>query len=170
MENNDSRKMFVGGGAWEGAPIVVADGLRTPENVGNIVRLMGNIGATELWLVLDEGEVGHKEWKVRKTACMAIDYVRISYVGAGEVLGRIPEGYSLVGLETSAGSRNIFETELPGRMVLVVGSEVHGIRRELLDACEMVVHIPMLGAATSMNVSHAAGVAMFEFLRQRRFK
>jgi tRNA G18 (ribose-2'-O)-methylase SpoU len=61
---------------------------------------------------------------------------------------------------------NIFQTLLPKKIVLLVGSEISGIDSWILDKCHKIVHIPLLGNNTSLNVSHALAVALFEWQRQ----
>jgi len=147
----------------QNAPIIVADSLKTPENLGNIIRLAANIGIRKIICV---DTIQHRESKVRKTACMAWDYVELIYATKENLCDHIPQGYELVALETSTISKNIYTTELPRKMALVVGNEQDGICKELLDKCPLHVHIPMTGPATSMNVSHATGVALFEWVRR----
>ena len=165
MDINDSRVLFDGGKVkpLKSPPIIVSDLLRTPENVGNLIRLAANIGICK---VISVERVPLKESKIRKTSCMAWDYVELIRVSEGDLLNHIPEDYTLVAVETSAQSVNLYKTSLPEKSVFVLGNEVHGIRQELLDMCPMHVHIPMMGPATSMNVSHAASVVLFEWVRQ----
>ncbi|MCK5169872.1 MAG: 23S rRNA (guanosine(2251)-2'-O)-methyltransferase RlmB, partial [Bacteroidales bacterium] len=56
--------------------------------------------------------------------------------------------------------------KLPNKAALIVGNEITGIDSKLLDKCHKIVHIPLLGNNTSMNVSHALAVALFEWQRQ----
>ena len=165
METNDSRILFTEANRRriEYPPIIIADLIRTPENIGSIIRLAANVGAERLISIENEQ---HKEYKIRKTACMAWEYVELIHCTPDDYRQYIPADYQLVALETSPKSVNIFQNELPRRMALVVGSEVHGIRQALLDECPLHVHIPMTGNATSMNVSHATAVALFEWSRR----
>jgi tRNA G18 (ribose-2'-O)-methylase SpoU len=165
MEINDSRVLFNNGKVEPLAspPIVVADLIRTPENLGNLIRLAANIGIRK---VVSVERVPLKESKIRKTACMAWDYVELVHVMEEELFDILPSDYTLVAVETSAQSVNLYTTSLPEKSIFVLGNEVHGIRQELLDRCPCHVHIPMTGPATSMNVSHAASVVLFEWVRQ----
>ncbi len=144
----------------------MADLIRTPENIGSIIRLAANVGAR---LVVSIENEQHKEYKIKKTACMAWDYVRLVHCSTGDFAEHIPGDYTLVALETSPESKAIYSVALPRKMALLVGNEMHGIRQELLDKCPIHVNIPMTGAATSMNVSHATAVALFEWQRQNIF-
>ena len=159
----DSRMLFDGKPSIQNAPLIVADSLKTPENLGNIIRLSANIGIHRIICV---DTIQHRESRLRKTACMAWDYVELIYATKENFTDYIPQGYELVALETSTISKNIYTTDLPREMALVVGNEQDGISRELLDKCALHVHIPMTGPATSMNVSHATGVALFEWVRR----
>ncbi len=166
MKNNDSRELFAPGTITppSDAPIIVADGLRTPENVGALIRLAANVGCKTVVLV-GSGEM--KESKIRKTACMAWDYVNLIRVDDAESLRTaIPEGYECLAVETTPDSRNIYSQPMPRRVALVVGSEVHGVSEGVLDLCPRRVFIPMTGPDTSMNVSQAAAVSLFEWVRQ----
>lgn len=166
MKQNDSRVLFAPGTVEPpaDAPILVADGLRTPENVGSLIRLAANVGCGTVVLV---GSSEMKEHKIRKTACMAWDYVRLITVPTADVLRDIvPDGYEYVAVETTPDSTNIYASELPRKAVLVVGSEVHGVSDAVLELCPRRVYIPMTGPDTSMNVSQAAAVALFEWVRQ----
>lgn len=166
MKNNDSRVLFAPGTieAPSDAPIIVADGLRTPENVGALIRLAANVGCKTVILV-GSGEM--KESKIRKTACMAWDYVRLVRVDDAEALrSAIPVGYECLAVETTPDSRNIYSVPMPRRVALVVGSEVHGVSDDVLALCPSRVFIPMTGPDTSMNVSQAAAVSLFEWVRQ----
>ena len=60
------------------------------------------------------------------------------------------------------------ERDFTAPTVLVFGNETHGLSRAYVDAFDALVRIPMRGAASSLNVSVAAGVALFEAARQRR--
>jgi 23S rRNA (guanosine2251-2'-O)-methyltransferase len=76
-------------------------------------------------------------------------------------------GVWLVGADDTAG-RTLYEADLTGPVALVLGSEGEGMRRLTRECCDQLVAIPMAGAVESLNVSVAAGVALFEAVRQRR--
>ncbi len=165
MKENDSRILFNPDKLIKQPypPIVIADGLRTPENVGSIVRLMANFGAEKLYLLNTEQL---KESKIRKTACMARNYVKIINIPTSELPNVIPQDYTLVAIETSPQSTSIFSTPIPQKTALIVGSEVHGISADVLNLCRLHIHIPMTGPDTSMNVSHATCIALYEWAKQ----
>lgn len=146
-------------------PILLAWKLNTPENYGNLIRLAASIGCRKVYFV--KGEVLPSERKIRKTAGDNYNKTDHELIDEESVFDRIPADYSWVALETVSGSENIYESKLPANMVLVVGNEKHGIETSTLARCDMLVHIPLTGSCTSLNVSHAAAIGLFEWLRQK---
>ncbi|WP_430809428.1 MULTISPECIES: TrmH family RNA methyltransferase [unclassified Carboxylicivirga] len=142
--------------------IIVTDDFSTPENIGSIIRLAANVNASQVMVV---GSEGCRQSKVKKTAGAALGHVQVSWLGQEDL--RLPEGYDLVALETVEGANDLFATDLPSRMALVLGNEKYGISSRLLAQCKRAVYVPMPGAIKSMNVSHAASVCLFEWLRRQ---
>lgn len=145
--------------------IIITDNFSTPENIGSIIRLAANVNASQVIVV---GSEDCRQSKVKKTAGAAIGHVKVSWQTADNL--SIDDGYELVALETVEGAKNIYETELPARMALVLGNEKYGVSQGFLDKCESAIYIPMPGAIKSMNVSHAASVCLFEWYRQISLK
>ena len=75
----------------------------------------------------------------------------------------------LVGL-TGEADEMLYELDLKGPLALVLGAEGGGLRRLTKEHCDFLARLPMSGAVESLNVSVAAGVALFEALRQRQYK
>jgi len=148
-------------------PIIVAWKLRTPQNYGNILRLADNVGCRKVFFVVGSGEFSDR--KIKKTARHSWDEIDFEFVEEAELLSKIPSEYHLVALETAETATNIFKTQLPANMVLVVGNEKAGIPSVFIDHCSYVVHIPITGNCTSLNVTHATSVALFEWMRQQMF-
>lgn len=146
-------------------PIVIADQLRTPENMGAILRLAGNIGAQKVLFISDK-EHGFKRFRIGKPSAGAIDKVDWQIIGKQEIMKQVPEGFSLVALETSEGAENIFQVRLPEKIAFLVGNEVLGISDEIMKLAHEAVYIPIPGQISSLNVSHALSIGMFEWLRQ----
>lgn len=170
MKENDSRELFNANSRLDDAPIILCDSFKTPENIGSIIRLAANVGCTK---VISIGGGTYKSWRVKRTACMAIDYVELIELETQDfvehVSDYIPEGYVMTAVETSPIATNIYQTALPRKAVLVLGSEINGVCEDVLNLCPVQVYIPMTGPATSMNVATAASVAIFEWQRQILF-
>jgi 23S rRNA (guanosine2251-2'-O)-methyltransferase len=106
---------------------------------------------------------------VAKTSAGAVEYVRVArVVNLVPLIEELKErGLWVVGLEGGAAT-SYTDFDLGGPLALVFGSEGKGLRRLVREKCDAVVSIPMRGRVNSLNVSVAAGVVLFEVLRQRR--
>ena len=145
-------------------PILIADHLLTPDNIGAMIRLADNIGASEICFLGKEDE--HRLGKVRRAAASSRDNIRWYFSEETDLHKIVPEGKTIVAIETANNATCIYETQLPENVAFIVGSESHGLSDELLSQCDMVVYIPVPGPTRSLNVSHAAAVALFEWQRQ----
>ncbi|HMM10626.1 MAG TPA: TrmH family RNA methyltransferase [Bacteroidales bacterium] len=170
LKSND----LFAGAEWDsfflqyGRPVVVADNLRNPENMGALIRLADNAGASEVILLSDNKPVNLQRMKrVAASSCHNIPW---QFVSPGAWLDQLPANTNLIAIETTSASKDIFETALPDHPVFVVGNEVNGISQAVLDRASVFVHIPVPGPTRSLNVTHAAAIAMFEWIRQMRLK
>lgn len=145
-------------------PIIFADNLLTPDNMGSMIRLSDNIGASEMIFL---GVEPTRLSRVRKCAASSKDNIKWYFTEENDLRKLIPSNKKIVAIETATNATNIYETELPADVAFIVGNESHGIREEILNQCDMVVYIPIPGPTRSLNVSHAASVALFEWYRQQ---
>lgn len=145
-------------------PMVIADHLMTPDNIGAMIRLADNIGASEVCFLGKEDE--HRLGKVRRAAASSRDNIRWYFSDESDLRKIVPEGKAIVAIETSDNATCIYNTALPENVAFIVGNERNGLSDELLAQCDMVVYIPVPGPTRSLNVSHAAAVALFEWQRQ----
>ena len=149
-------------------PVIIADHLMTPDNLGAMIRIADNIGATEMCFLGEESR--HKLGKVRRSAASSRDNIRWYFTEEMDLRKIVPQGKSIVAIETSDNATCIYDTQLPEDVAFIVGSESQGINEDLLKQCDMVVYIPVPGPTRSLNVSHAAAVALFEWQRQMIIK
>jgi len=145
-------------------PIIIADHLLTPDNMGAMIRIADNIGASEMVFLGDESR--HKLGKVRRAAASSRGNIRWYFTEETDLRKIVPEGKSIVAIETADNATCIYDTQLPADAAFIVGSESQGLSEDLLRQCDMVVYIPVPGPTRSLNVSHAAAVALFEWQRQ----
>ncbi len=151
-------------------PIIIADDIRTPENMGSIIRLGANIGALSIFFISKKANT-FKKFKIIKTASGAANKVKWQIVENYDVaLAKIPDDYSIIAIETSEDSSDIFDYSLPEKVVFVLGNEVLGISSGILEKINIRLHIPVPGLISSLNVAHALSVAIFEWFRQIRPK
>ena len=149
------------------APIIIVTGIRTPENMGSILRHADAAGSDKVIFVESENMSTNK--KMSRIARSAEKHIQIDYLSREQFFKTSHELPELIALEITSTSRNIFKTVLPMRCCLVVGSERYGIAADILMRCRRSVHIPMYGINASMNVSHALTIALFEWGRQHMY-
>jgi tRNA G18 (ribose-2'-O)-methylase SpoU len=146
------------------APIIIALDLRTPMNIGGIIRLAGNLGCKKVLFTGDENHF--RKAKIRRTATTGFGHVDWEFCEHHQWQNKIPDDYQIVAVETIAEATSIFETKLIGKYAFVLGNERYGIDNKSLKSCQAAVYIPMPGIVKSMNVVQAANVVLFEWLRQ----
>ena len=147
-------------------PILIADHLMTPDNIGAMIRLADNIGASEMCFLGNENE--HRMSKVRRAAASSRDNIHWYFSEETDLRKIVGQNKSIVGIETSNDATCIYDTSLPEDAAFIVGNESQGLNETLLAQCDQVVYIPVPGPTRSLNVSHAAAVALFEWQRQMR--
>lgn len=153
-----------------GAPlIVVLDSIEDPHNLGAILRTVEAAGADGV--VRQSRHAAALGGAAAKASAGAVAYVRIAeVVNIARALEGLKEaGVWTVGL-TGDAPKCYTDIDLTLPTALVVGAEGTGLRRLVRERCDSVVSIPMQGHVQSLNVSVAAGIALFEAVRQRRMK
>ena len=155
-------------GAAPDAPlIVVLDGVEDPHNLGAVIRTVDAAGAHGI--VRQERRAAALDGIAAKASAGALAHVRIAtVVNIARAIEELKEaGVWTVGFAGDApDSYDAVDFTLP--TALVAGSEGEGLRRLTRERCDRLVRIPMRGAISSLNVSVAVGVALFEAVRQRR--
>jgi 23S rRNA (guanosine2251-2'-O)-methyltransferase len=150
-------------------PLIVAlDGVSDVRNFGAIVRTAGCLGAHAV-LIPEKGSarIGSDAVKASAGALLTVPVCRErSIVRSIEYLK--DSGLKVICAVEKSG-KQAAETDLKGPAVLILGSEDKGISRELTSIADQVVRIPMTGNIASLNVSVAAGILIYEIMRQRAF-
>lgn len=144
--------------------ILAAYHLRTPENLGAIIRLASNLNIKKVFFIQDTGILTSS--KIARVAHSGLKHVDYSFCTSDEFFSIIPSDFATVAVETSEKASNLFSTELPQKCVLIFGNERYGIEQQFLNRMDKTVFIPLLGKTLSLNVSHAATIAAFEWARQ----
>lgn len=147
--------------------LVVLDGIEDPHNVGAILRTADAAGCHGV--VRQARHAAALDGAAAKASAGAVAHVRVATVV--NIARALEELKALdvwtVGLAGDAPA-SYEEADLTLPTALVLGAEATGLRRLVRERCDRLVSIPMLGAVHSLNVSVAAGVALFEAVRQRR--
>lgn len=144
---------------------LILPNIRSCHNVGAMFRTADACGVTKLFLVgytatppkvqIDKVSLGAEKWMPWEHRN---DLKRL-------VMSLKKKGVKILGLEKTKNSKQlsvISDQVINKNVALVVGNEVDGISEEILELCDEVVHIPMYGKKESLNVSIAAGIAMYE--------
>lgn len=153
--------------ARQPALVVVLDGVEDPRNLGAILRTAEAAGADGV--VLPERHSAGLSETVARASSGALEHVRVARVGnLAQALEALKErGIWVVGFD-AAGTERWDAVDLQKPVALVLGGEGRGIRRLVRERCDHLVSIPHFGHVSSLNVSVAAGVALYEAVRQRR--
>ena len=139
---------------------IIAWGVKTPGNIGAILRLAANFGCGRVLLVEEPG-VEHNLRRILRTAVAAPSYVEWSFVTPEAFVNEWAPRWPIVGLETSVCSVDLQEAQWPADCALMVGAESNGLPDRAVALCEQVVHIPTCGPLHSLNVSHALAIALY---------
>ncbi len=151
----------------QGPPLVlVLDGVTDPHNLGACLRVADGAGVHAVVAPKDHA-VGLNATvaKVASGAAETVPYLMVTNLA--RTLAELKErDIRVIGTSEDA-ERTLFEADFSGPVALVLGAEGPGMRQLTRKSCDELVRIPMQGAVESLNVSVAAGVCLFEALRQR---
>jgi 23S rRNA (guanosine2251-2'-O)-methyltransferase len=144
----------------------VLDGVTDPHNLGACLRTADAAGA--MAVVIPKDRSASVDGVVRKVAAGAAEFVPVvSVTNLARALDELKErDVWVVGTDREA-PQSLYAADLNRSLALVMGAEGTGMRRLTRERCDFLVHIPMVGHLESLNVSVAAGVALFEACRQR---
>jgi 23S rRNA (guanosine2251-2'-O)-methyltransferase len=151
-----------------GVPLlVVLDGVEDPHNLGAILRTSDAAGVDGV--VIQSRRAAALGGAAAKASAGAVAHIRIAeVVNIARALAELKElGVWTVGL-AGDGDRPYDSVDLALPTAIVLGGEGEGLRRLVRERCDLTAFIPMLGHVESLNVSVAAGVVLFEAVRQRR--
>ncbi len=152
----------------EGVPLLlVLDGVTDPHNLGACLRTADAAGAQAVIVPRDKSATLNAT--VRKVACGAAEVIPlVAVTNLARTLEKLQQqGLWIVGTAGEA-TQEIFDLDLRGPTVLVMGAEGKGMRRLTREHCDYLARLPMAGSVSSLNVSVATGVCLFEVMRQRR--
>ena len=152
----------------QGPPLVlVLDGVTDPHNLGACLRVADGAGAHAVVAPKDHA-VGLNATvaKVASGAAETVPYLMVTNLARS--LNEMKErDIRVIGTSDDAEA-TLYDIDLSGPVALVLGAEGAGLRQLTRKTCDVLVRIPMAGAVESLNVSVAAGVCLYEALRQRR--
>jgi 23S rRNA (guanosine2251-2'-O)-methyltransferase len=146
--------------------LVVLDGVEDPHNLGAIIRTAHAAGAAGV--VIPERRAANVTDVVAKAAAGALEYLPVVRVtNINRTLEELKErGYWIYGLD-ERGTEDYDRIQYSAPTALVLGAEGKGLHEQVRKHCDMLVRIPLAGKISSLNVSVAAGIVLFEWKRRR---
>ena len=147
--------------------LLILDGVTDPHNLGACLRVADGVGAHAVIAPRDRAvNINATVSRVASGAAQAIPYITVTNLA--RTLRTLQErGVTLVGTDDEA-PQDIYQADLHGPLALVMGAEGEGMRRLTRETCDQLVSIPMRGTVSSLNVSVASGVCLYEIQRQRQ--
>ena len=146
--------------------ILIADGLSDPHNLGSIIRTANAAGMHGV--IIPKNRSVSLNATVSKVSAGAVEYIPVAKVSnIAQTIEKLKkEGVWVAGTDLSATDFH-YKADLKGALAIVIGSEGEGMSRLVREKCDFLVKIPMIGEIESLNASVAAGVLIYEALRQR---
>jgi tRNA G18 (ribose-2'-O)-methylase SpoU len=150
--------------------ILILQDIRSAQNVGAIFRTADAVAISRIYLTgytptpLDR--FGKKRTDIAKSALGAEETVPWEYKKSlASLIYRLGrKNYSIIAIEQDKNSIDYKKVKLGGKNAFIIGTEVSGIPKNILEKCDIIAEIPMLGKKESLNVSVATGVALFRIL------
>ena len=159
---------ILNGAKAKGQPpfVVIADGITDPHNLGSIIRTANAAGAHGV--IIPKNRSVSLNATVSKVSAGAVEYLPVARVtNLAQTIEKLKQaGLWIVGTDL-AGTQTHSQCSLTGALGVVIGSEGEGMSRLVREACDFLVKIPMIGEIESLNASVAAGVLLYEAVRQK---
>ena len=148
--------------------IILLDNIEDPHNLGAIIRTAHQAGAHGV--IIPKNRAVGLTSTVARTSAGALNYIPVARVtNLSQTIDKLKkEGLWFVSADMDGDV--MYKTNLTGPIGLVIGSEGEGVSRLVKEHCDINARIPMKGQIDSLNASVAAGVLMYEIVRQREFK
>jgi tRNA G18 (ribose-2'-O)-methylase SpoU len=158
--------------------VLLVHNIRSTHNVGSLFRTAEGFGVTHIYIsgytpypiLKNDTRLPHISQKltkqIRKTALGAEQLVPFSYQKEPPIDVLKQAGFRIVGLEQYKQSIRLDSYKAPEKVAVLIGEEVDGIAADLINICDDIIEIPMIGKKESFNVSVATGIALYH-LRYR---
>ena len=153
----------------QAALFLILDGVEDPRNLGAILRTAEAAGVHGV--IIPERRAAGLTETVAKTAAGALEYVRIvKVVNIVNTIEELKKTGIWVAAAEAGGTMKYWDADFVRPTAIVLGGEGKGVRRLVREHCDYILSLPLLGKISSLNVSVAAGVLLYEVLRQRSEK
>ncbi|MDQ3043774.1 MAG: 23S rRNA (guanosine(2251)-2'-O)-methyltransferase RlmB [Chloroflexota bacterium] len=146
--------------------ILVLDHLQDPQNFGTLMRTADACGVCGV--VIPENRAVAVTPSVVNASAGAVEHLRIArVVNLSRALDDLKRaGWWITCLDSSDGATDLYATDVPRPVALVVGAEGSGVGQNVRRRCDLVVRLPMRGKITSLNAATAGSIALYEILRR----
>ncbi len=149
--------------------LLLLDNVTDVHNLGACLRSCDGAGVNAL--ITSKDKSASLTAAAKKVACGAAESVPVFYVtNLARTMKELQERFIRIIGTAGETDKVIYDVDLTGPLALVMGAEDTGMRRLTRENCDQLVKLPMLGKVTSLNVSVATGVCLYEALRQRMLK
>lgn len=147
--------------------IVLLDEVEDPHNLGSVLRTADCTGVHGV--IVPKRRSAGLTAVVAKTSAGAVEYVPVARVSnLVQTMEKLKEaGLWIAGADAGA-KEGFYETNLTGPLAIVIGNEGQGLSRLVRERCDFILSLPMFGQINSLNASVAAGVILYEVVRQRQ--
>ena len=150
----------------EPAFLLVLDGVQDPHNLGACLRVADAVGAHAVIAPKDRAcGLTQTAIKVASGAAETVPYIMVTNLA--RTLRELKERDIFIVGTDDEGASELYAADWPQATAWVMGAEGEGMRRLTRETCDLLVRIPMLGSVSSLNVSVAAGVCLYEARRRR---
>jgi len=151
--------------------ILILPDIRSAINVGAIFRTADAVGVDKIYLTgytpRPTDKFGRIQKDIKKSALGAEDFIPWEYKKTLTLLitKLKKEGYKIIALEQNKKAIDYRKIKTSSKAVFILGPEVEGLNKNILNKCDEIIYIPMHGKKESLNVSVACGIALFRVLR-----
>ncbi|MBI5639043.1 MAG: RNA methyltransferase [Nitrospirae bacterium] len=145
--------------------VVVVDGIQDPGNLGTIIRTSDAAGADAV--ILLEGTCDARLPKVIRATAGSIFHLPVVRTDADTLMRFLAEKKIRLATTSARTGTSVFLADLREPVALVFGNEARGVRRQIEEAADLSVQIPIYGRAESLNVATSVAICLYEAVRQR---
>jgi tRNA G18 (ribose-2'-O)-methylase SpoU len=152
--------------------VLILPDIRSALNVGAIFRTADAVGISKIYLVgctpRPNDQFGRIQKDIAKSALGAEKYIKWEYQKTiTPVLNTLKkDGYIIVAIEQDKKAIDYKKIKIINKVAVIMGPEVTGLSKKILDKCDLIAEIPMEGKKESLNVSVACGIALFRILKK----
>ena len=151
--------------------VLILPDIRSAINIGAIFRTADAVGISKIyltgWTPRPTDKFGRIQKDIAKSALGAETWIPWEYKKTliPLIISLKKEGYKIVAIEQDKKAVDYRKVKVSGKIAIIMGPEVLGIDKKILDKCDIIAQIPMHGKKESLNVSVACGIALFRILK-----